>query len=222
MRDDKKKYDFIIEDASKIFFTSDLHANHANIIESCHRPFKDEKEMNRVLIDNWNSVVDGDSVVFCLGDFAWGGYTKWKDFRDSLNGNIVLIVGNHDRRNLTSTAENELFDFVTQQMYLRIEGRPVYLNHYPFLCYGGTYREPEDQVWALHGHIHLGPNSLDGKDVPRMKYLLPTQYDVGVDMNNFAPISWEEVKNKIEYQVKNGVNCLCWIPNDKLEKKNVL
>ena len=131
--EDKKKYDFIIDDSSKIFFTSDLHANHTNIIASCHRPYKDAEEMNEALINNWNSVVDDESVVFCLGDFAWGGYAKWKDFRDKLNGHIVLIIGNHDRRNLTSTAEKELFDFVTQQMYLRIDGRPVYLNHYPFL-----------------------------------------------------------------------------------------
>ena len=203
MGDDKKKYDFAIEDSSKVFFTSDLHAYHTNIIESCRRPFKDAEEMNEVLIENWNAVVDDDSVVFCLGDFAWGGYTKWKNFCDKLNGKIVLIVGNHDRRNLTSKAADELFDFVTQQMYLRIEGRPVYLNHYPFLCYGGIYREPKDQVWALHGHIHLGPNSLDGKDIPRMKYLLPTQYDVGVDNNNYAPVSFEQVEKIIRKQIKD-------------------
>ncbi len=205
--EDKKKYDFVIEDASKIFFTSDLHANHFNIISSCNRPFKDEKEMNEALIEKWNSVVDDKSTVFCLGDFAWGGYHKWKEFREKLNGKIVLIVGNHDLKNLTTAAKNELFDYVTQQMYIRIEGRPVYLNHYPFLCYAGVYREPQDQVWALHGHIHLGPNSLGGRDIPRMKYLMPTQYDVGVDMNNYTPISWNEIKEKIEYQVKNNINC---------------
>ena len=208
--DDKKKYDFIFEDGKKIFFTSDSHANHFNIIGSCNRPFKDENEMNEALIEKWNSVVDEDSIVFHLGDFAWGGYIKWKLFRDALNGHIVLIKGNHDDKNLTTTGEKEFFDFVAYQMKIRIGKRAVYLNHYPFLCYAGTYREPKDQVWALHGHIHLGPNSLSGLDVPRMEYLLPTQYDVGVDMNDFAPISWEEVKKKIEFQVENNVNCLYW------------
>ena len=208
--DDKKKYDFIFEDGKKIFFTSDSHANHFNIIGSCNRPFKDENEMNEALIEKWNSVVDEDSIVFHLGDFAWGGYIKWKLFRDALNGHIVLIKGNHDDKNLTTTGEKEFFDFVAYQMKIRIGKRAVYLNHYPFLCYAGTYREPKDQVWALHGHIHLGPNSLSGLDVPRMEYLLPTQYDVGVDMNDFTPISWEEVKKKIEFQVENNVNCLYW------------
>ena len=207
--EEKKKYDFIInkEQAKKLFFTSDIHAYHENIIKSCHRPFKNSEEMNEALINNWNSVVDDDSIVFCLGDFAWGGYNKWKSFREQLNGHIILIKGNHDDKNLTTTAERELFDYTTYQMKIKVENRAVYLNHYPFLCYAGIYREPQDQVWALHGHIHLGPNSLEGKDIPRMQYLYPTQYDVGVDMNNFTPISWEQVKEKIEYQVMNNINC---------------
>ena len=210
---DSTKYDFIIEDAKNIYFTSDNHFFHKNIITSCHRPFKDEFEMNDVMVDNWNAVVKEDDVVFCLGDFAWGGFTKWKTIRDCLNGHIILIKGNHDMKNgpKNPEQEKELFDYVTYQMQLRIEGRPVYLNHYPFLCYGGVYREPQYQVWALHGHIHLGPNSLEGKDVPRMEYLYPTQYDVGVDNNDYEPISWTEFNEKIQtqllkskYNVKEG------------------
>ena len=206
---DSTKYDFIIENAENIYFTSDNHFFHKNIISSCNRPFVDEFDMNEQMIKNWNAVVKPDNTVFCLGDFAWGGFNKWKQIREQLNGHIILIKGNHDQKNgpKNPEQEKELFDYVTYQMQLRIEGRPVYLNHYPFLCYGGVYREPQDQVWALHGHIHLGPNSLKGKDVPRMQYLYPTQYDVGVDMNNYTPISWKEVKEKIEYQVENNLNC---------------
>lgn len=217
MREDSKRYDFVFNSGEKLFFTSDTHANHFNIIDSCHRPFKDEKEMNEALINNWNSVVSDDSIVFHLGDFAWGGYNKWKQFRDKLNGHIVLIKGNHDDRNLTQSGESEFFNYVSYQMKLRIENRAVYLNHYPFLAYAGIYREPQDQAWALHGHIHLGPNSLEGKDIPRMQYLLPTQYDVGVDMNNYTPISWNELKEKIEYQVENNINCFDVLMKEKNE-----
>ena len=217
MADDKKKYDFIIDNANKVFFTSDTHFNHLNIVTSCNRPFKNEIEMNEAFIKNWNSIVDKDSVVFHLGDFAWGGYYKWKMVIERLNGHIVLIKGNHDERNLSSTAEKEFFDYVSYQMKIKVEGRAVYLNHYPFLCYAGIYREPEDQIWALHGHIHLGPKSLEGLDVSRMEYLYPTQYDVGVDMNNYAPVSWEEVKKRIEFQVKNNVNCLYWTKNENTD-----
>lgn len=196
----EKKYDFIFDDASNIFFSSDSHFWHENILKFCHRPFKDVDEMNRVLIDNWNKKVNNDSIIFHLGDFAWGGYEKWKEIREQLKGHIVLIKGNHDEKNLSSTSK-ELFDYVTYQMRLRIEGRVVYLNHYPFLCYSGTYRKPEDVPYALFGHIHSGPLSQDGSDIPRMKYLFPSQYDVGVDNNNFEPVSWYEVDAKIKAQM---------------------
>ena len=215
---DSNKYDFKFSDGSDIFFTSDTHFNHFNIIGSCNRPFKDENEMNEMLIENWNKVVGEDSIVFHLGDFAWGGQNKWIQICERLNGHIVLITGNHDFKNGPKTDEvlNELFDYTAQQMRIKVENRAVYLNHYPFLCYSGIYREPKDQVWALHGHVHLGPNSLKGLDVPRMEYLYPTQYDVGVDMNNYAPISWKELKEKIEFQVENNVNCLYWTKNENI------
>lgn len=202
----KKRYDINIENAEKVFFTSDTHFNHFNIIGSCGRPFNDENEMNEVLINNWNSVVDEESTVFHLGDFAWGNFKKWKEVCDKLNGHIILIRGNHDWKNgpQNEEQENELFDFVTQQMYMRIEGRQVLLNHNPFLCYGGVYRDAKDVVYQLYGHVHSGQFSKKGMDIPRIVYAFPTQYDVGVDNNNFTPISWKEVNEKIQKQMKES------------------
>lgn len=206
---DNSKYNFVIDDESKVFMTSDSHFFHRNIIESCNRPFKDEHDMNDSLVENWNSVVKDDSIVFHLGDFAWGGVNKWKEIRERLNGHIVLVIGNHDFKNGPKCFD-DLFDYAAQQLYVRIGGKQVFLNHFPLLCYSGVYREPEDQTWAMHGHVHLGPNSLRGLDVPRMEYLYPTQYDVGVDMNDYTPVSWVKIKERVEFQVKNNVNCLYW------------
>ena len=206
----KSKADFEYKDGSKLFWTSDQHFCHTNIIKFCNRPFKTIEEMDKTLIDNWNKTVPVDGLVFHLGDFAWGGYNVWKSVREQLNGRIILIKGNHDIRNLTSTSE-ELFDFVTQQMTIEVEGRKIVLNHYPLLCYAGTYRDPKDMVWALSGHTHIGPLSMDGKDISRLKLTFPTQYDVGVDMNDFKPISFAEVSDRINFQVENNVNMLHWI-----------
>lgn len=187
----------------KLFFTSDTHWGHSNIIRFCNRPYESVEEMNEKLIENWNNVVPEDGIVFHLGDFAFGGYPLWKSVCERLNGKKHLIVGNHDMKNLRAGAE-ALFDSVNIQLQLNIDGRAVYLNHYPFLCYGGAWRNADNAVWQLFGHVHSGPDSA-GKDSDRLNHMFPYQYDVGVDNNNYAPISWTTVQEKIAYQVEHGI-----------------
>ena len=194
------KVDFKYTDGSKIFFTSDTHFGHDNIIKFCDRPFKNIEEMDYKLIENWNKKVPQDGLVFHLGDFAWGGYEFWKKIRDQLNGEIILIKGNHDQKNMSTTAEQELFSHVNWQMYIQIENRKLWLNHYPFLCYAGVYREPHKLIYQLYGHVHSGPCK-KGQDIPRLVYTYPMQYDVGVDNNNYEPISWEELNANIQKQL---------------------
>lgn len=196
----KEKIDFNFDDGSKLFLTSDSHWGHDRIIEFCKRPFKNVEEMNYRMIENWNNKVPYDGIVFHLGDFAWGGYNFWKTIRDQLNGKIILIKGNHDEKNLNDTGAKELFEDVRYQMKIRVEGRAVYLNHYPFLCYSGTYRDAKALVYQAFGHVHSGPNS-KGLDSERLNVLFPTQYDVGVDNNNYEPISWAEFNEKIGKQL---------------------
>jgi calcineurin-like phosphoesterase family protein len=63
----------------------------------------------------------------------------------------------------------------------------------------------------LNGHTHIGPYSKKGLDFDRMKMTFPSQYDVGVDMNDFEPISFHELKDKIDFQIDNNVNMMHWI-----------
>ena len=69
------------------------------------------------------------------------------------------------------------------------------------LTYGWAYRD----VWQLFGHVHSGPQNVkptQGVDIPRLRMLMPTQYDVGVDNNDFRPVSFAKVKNIIERQIE--------------------
>lgn len=212
----KNNVDFKFKDGSKIFFTSDQHFNHGHIIKFCQRPFQTLKEMDAALIENWNEVVPQDGLVFHLGDFAWGGFPKWREIREQLNGEIILIKGNHDRKNGPQSQYNydALFQYTSQQMFIEIEGRRVYLNHLPFLCYDGVYRDKNSLVYQLHGHVHLSNvrERNNGKDCQRcFEMLFPTQYDVGVDFNNFTPISWNEVNAKITSQVEHDDNLRMWV-----------
>ena len=134
-----KKPQINISDGSRVFFTSDTHFSHANIIKFCQRPFKDVSHMNDELVQRWNEVVGPDDIVFHLGDFAWGGSDVWNSIMSRLNGKIYLVLGNHDEKNIRQ-GYMKRFEWVGYQMHITIEGRSIYLNHYPFLCYGGSYR----------------------------------------------------------------------------------
>lgn len=187
-------------DPSNVWFTSDTHFGHENILRFCNRPFETIEKMNEELIRRWNETVPADGVVFHLGDFAFGGAKEWNEIMSRLNGKIYLILGNHDMKQIRQGFMTR-FEHVTQQMTVRIGGQPIILNHNPFLTYGGCYRN----TWQLFGHIHSGPLSDQGKDLTRLQNLFPRQYDVGVDNNDFRPISFTEVKRIIEAQISSSL-----------------
>ena len=196
----------LVLDSSKqgIWFTSDLHFGHRNILKFCKRPWDTVEEMNEGLIQNWNRVVGKDDLVFNLGDFAFATNGRWKELINRLNGHIHLILGNHDVVRWPGDKTMELFDSVSHQMILKIDGRTVYLNHYPYLCFGGAWRKPENAVYQLFGHTHSGPNC-GGTDTDRLVNLFPYQYDVGVDNNNYTPVSWQQVQEIINKQVEYSI-----------------
>jgi len=181
--------------ADMVYFTSDTHFNHPNVIKFCNRPFKSIDQMNEALINNWNRKVGKNDIIFHLGDFCLGPVSIWNNILDRLNGKIYLIIGNHDIKNYRSSLDNR-FEYVGMQMRIEVNNQKIYLNHYPFLCFDGGYKD----VWQLFGHVHTRVNNT-GIDAARLAYLYPTQYDVGVDNNNYVPVSFFEVKEKIEKQI---------------------
>ena len=167
-----------------IYYTSDLHFCHKNILHLNNRPFKDIKEMNEVLIKNWNSRVKQNDTIYILGDF---GYPKNNiDIQDiikilkRLNGQKILITGNHDHRLIKQ--EEFTKEFVRIESYLEIndKGNKVILFHYPIEEWNGYYRN----AIHLYGHVH-------NNDVNLAK--IPNRYNVGVDVNKYRPVTIEEL-----------------------------
>ena len=78
----------------RVFFTSDFHFDHRNIIAYCQRPFASVEEMNESLIERFNETVGTSDTVYILGDLVMG-----RDLScvERLNGRKFLLMGNHDR-----------------------------------------------------------------------------------------------------------------------------
>ncbi len=165
--------------------------------------------MNEALVSNWNSVVKPDDHVYHLGDFCFGNVEKWNWCLEPgrLNGHIHLIMGNHDPdRVFREGTMLERFDEISYEKVLIIGGWTVILNHFPFASFSNNF---DHKVMALSGHTHIGPNSGGVADFSNI--YKPNQYDVGMDNNNYAPVSWEEVLRKVKYQIENNVNLMCWL-----------
>src|SRR5579862_8230519 len=83
----------------QIFFTSDHHFFHHNIIKYSKRGFSGLEEMHEHFIKCWNSVVGENDIIFHLGDIFYGREAndeKVKWIMSRLNGHKRLILGNHD------------------------------------------------------------------------------------------------------------------------------
>lgn len=175
-------------DNKKIFFTSDTHFGHRNIIERfVFRPFKDAKEMGEALIANWNSVVSDNDIVFHLGDFVWWeGRHEAKKLINKLNGTIYLIPGNHDKKRNFELCDPEkliICDDVTV-LHTDYNKLNIVMCHYPLMCYS---QSEKDNFYQFFGHIHSLPHTKMtefGRPLPiiRGRYL-----DVGCDRHNYTP-----------------------------------
>ena len=201
-----KKIHIDLQEGQKIFLTSDLHIGHKNVLRFCHRPFLDEKDMTKDLVANWNSVVGENDIVFDLGDmFWWNSRHEVKKVVTKLNGTIFKIQGNHDPdcEHLFSLCPPEKViqcgDIAIVWVTGLYEGQThpfeFIVSHFPL----ATWPHWGKGVPSFFGHIHSGPLCDNMVDIPgKDLFLKQHQYDVGVDNNNYTPISLEEACNKAQ------------------------
>lgn len=132
----------------KRFYIADWHYGHANCIHFDHRPFKDVDEMNSQLIERWNSVVENGDLVYILGDMFWCKAATAIPVLDELNGQKILIKGNHDRFHDTNFAKR--FAVIKEYDEVDDEGRNVVVSHYPMPCFKNHFYG----WYHLYGHVH--------------------------------------------------------------------
>ena len=166
-----------------IYFTSDFHFSHRNVIKYCNRPFSDVHEMNKALTSLWNDTVKPEDTVYFLGDFSLNKNVT-KVIAPMLNGKKILIPGNHDacfdfppkandERCIADTA-NRLarmkslyktagFEEIHQSLLLKLkDDTTVLMSHLPYASPDGekydkrynSMKLKDEGLVLLHGHIH--------------------------------------------------------------------
>ncbi len=161
-----------------IYFTSDTHFGHTNIIRYQNRPFRDVNHMNESLIANWNERVEQDDIIYHLGDFGFGDCNHLQKVFDRLNGTKILILGNHDKET------QKLIGWQSVQHYHEIwfDKQMVVLFHYAMRVW---HRSHHSSI-LLYGHSH---GSMPGNS---------QSLDVGVDCWKYRPITLSEIQVRLK------------------------
>jgi calcineurin-like phosphoesterase family protein len=195
-----------------IYFTSDLHIWHANVIKYCTRPYSSVEEMNEMLVKNWNDTVGPDDTVYCLGDFSMAARPV-ETFTPRLNGTKYLIPGNHDfchsyhkksrkegnRAEWKKKYEEWGWIVLPEQLTYDIPGVAIVnLCHLPYDLaeFEGSdkylkWRPNDDGRWLLCGHVHE-KWKIKGRMI-----------NVGVDVWDYKPIPITEIEKIICMSASN-------------------
>lgn len=174
---------------NRLYFTSDTHFGHNNIIDYQNRPFKDADEMDETLIENWNRVVPENGIVYHLGDFALSSSERAGKILDQLNGReIYLIKGNHEHSALALHSNPSLsikrFSWIRDYFELKVSRQiQLMLFHYSMRVWNKSHHGS----WHLYGHSHCSLPSL-GKSL-----------DVGVDnpVCNYSPFTFDMIETEM-------------------------
>ena len=183
------------------YFTADLHLGHSNIIGSCNRPFADVDEMNRTIIDNWNSRVTDRDEVWVLGDVAYRSGTDVGSMLGKLKGKKHLILGNHDRTWIKYCNPDDYFESVDQMGFISLDGNSIFMCHYPMMAWNGSHHGS----YLVYGHIHGNWGQPFWPLIAGNDHML----NAGVDINGFYPVTFSELvdnNKRFKEMVAEGYN----------------
>lgn len=182
-----------------IFVTSDTHFAHFNIIKYCNRPYAGLIEMHEALINNWNSVVSPDDLVFHLGDFQMSSdYYTLDKISKRLNGDKILIKGNHDYLDESAYLNAGFLD-ICQIWEGILHNTKFVMCHYQMTAWNWSHKGSIH----LYGHEHDRQQYLPKHDLYCKLHMSEKKYNVCVDANNYKPVN---VKYIISYLADRPLN----------------
>ena len=170
-----------------IWITSDWHFCHNKPFLYEPRGFKNQYEMNEILISNYNKVVGQDDDVYCLGDCMLSDTELGLKCLKNLKGKIHIIRGNHDTDNRLKvyTSCYNVVE-ICDAKFLKIGKQSFFLSHYPALT--ANYDDGkalQNKTISLCGHTHTPDKFIDLD-----KGLI---YHTEVDAHDNYPVSIEQI-----------------------------
>lgn len=165
-------------------YIADPHFGHEGVIRMNNRPFSSIDEMDRVMIDNWNSVVSQEDEVYIIGDFMFRSRHAPNYYLDQLRGKKHLVLGNHERwTNQINLAD--YFESVSQIKEITDLDRHLVLCHFPLAEWARYFRGS----MHIFGHIHNTRTS------PAFQFYCtqPNMLNAGVDINHFIPVTLNQL-----------------------------
>ncbi len=169
---------------SRIFFVSDTHFDHVNIMKRCARPFEEVSQMNSAMRINWNSVVQPWDTVYFVGDMTPGkGFRPASYWLGQLNGQITFVRGNRD---IGVPGSVESATFTHQGIKFHVVHNP---EHRPAGLDGNT--------WMIHGHMH-------NKDMETYPFFNPRSrtINVSVELTGYKPMLMDTLVSLIRRGVE--------------------
>ena len=174
-----------------IIWRGDTHFGHANVIKHDVRPFENVEEMDRYLIEAWNSRVTDNDDVYIIGDFTFRNVKSVRWYAEQLNGHKHLILGNHD---MLKPEDVQVFDSIEKMMHVtdRLCGEKaeLCLCHYPIAEYNGYYKGH----YHIYGHIHNNKNDT----YEFMSKYRPRALNAGCMINGYMPVTLNELAENNE------------------------
>ncbi len=157
-----------------VYFIADLHFDDENIRVYENRPFENVEEMNRAIIDNWNSTVSEDDEVYLVGDIGNEKHIS------ELKGRKYLVKGNHDK---LSNEEYRKLGFT------EVYDKPIIFNDFWMVSHEPMYVNKNMPYANIFGHVHANP---------AYRTVSERSYWVGVERIGYTPISFEEIAMAVQ------------------------
>ena len=166
----------------KDFFIADTHFGSESIIRYENRPFGSIEDMDRILIEKWNSVVSEEDNVYILGDFSvYEDIEKDEEILKLLNGTKILIMGNHDTHRAAQTWREAGFSECSRW--------PILYKNFFILSHEPLYMNSNMPYVNIYGHVHGNASYRD---------VSPQSACVSVERIDYTPVEFGEIMRKIK------------------------